>query len=423
MNSDLQSPFSTYGEFAHLLYATGSITDPWLDGNERFRTSPMLLSGNEYSSFCTAAESIGTLYEELCRLTLEHPEWLDDFYHLTPYEKYLWHSSEGRWHGIARVDVFRLADGSLKIAEMNSDTPSGEAEAVVLNHLLHHCSPGTIDPNNGFAEKFYSMLIASHRAIKNGPACPAIGILYPTEMPEDLSMIALYRAWLEERGCKVVLGSPFNLQQSANGRVKLFDIELDILIRHYKTDWWAERTPVWRDEPPLPDADPLSKQLRMLFEAELAGHLTVVNPFGAVLTQNKLTLAFFWQHMELFSLQSQQTIRSLIPESIRLTDSPIGTLPKDDWVLKSDYGCEGDEVIIGKDVPETIWEESCMSALPDRWIVQRRFEAAQTADEYIPNFGVFLIAGRAAGIYTRLSKSATDHTAIALPTYIQQENR
>ena len=99
-------------------------------------------------------------------------------------------------------------------------------------------------------------------------------------------MIALYRQWLEARGCQVVLGSPYNLHACDTG-VGMFGEPLDLVIRHYKTDWWGEREVAWSDADPYLDPDPLDKPLRLLLEAEYNWRVTVVNPFGTVATQEK----------------------------------------------------------------------------------------------------------------------------------------
>jgi len=35
-------------------------------------------------------------------------------------------------------------------------------------------------------------------------------------------------------------------------------------------------------------------------------------------------------------------------------------------VIKSDYGCEGDEVVIGANVPTGVWKDSLEMAVPGR---------------------------------------------------------
>ena len=411
---------SPYMEFAQELYDTGIISDPWIEGKERFRIEPVIISQTTFNRLYSATELIGMVYEELCQVINSKPEFIDSYFNLTPYEKLLWFSSKGRWHGIARMDLFIEKDGRIRFCEMNSDTPSGEAEAVLLNQLIQPKYPDTVDPNTSFADKFVSMIESSYKLSGGSKDKPTVGIIYPTEMPEDLSMIIIYRKWIESRGFEVALGSPFNIIRDSGGDVYLFDKKIDVMFRHYKTDWWCERFSAWSDGGEYPDDEPLDIQLKHVLSAEMDNKLTVINPFGAVVTQNKLSMSFLWQYMDLFSKKSQEIIKEYIPETYRLKDIPKETLSQEDWVLKSDYGCEGDEVVVGRFVTEAIWKESLEKAIPERWIVQKYFDAVPV-DNMIPNYGVYLIGGEAAGIYTRLSAKGTDYTAVTVPTFIVKE--
>ena len=180
-------------------------------------------------------------------------------------------------------------------------------------------------------------------------------------------------------------------------------------IRHYKTDWWGERQSVWTDDEPA-DKEPLAAPLQAVFAAMANGTLAVVNPFAAVLPQNKRAMAFFWEHIHRFSRGAQAVIEKFVPVTSRLEKIHEERLyaERDAWVLKSDYGAEGDEVIIGRATPEPIWRASIDKARPGRWIAQRYFDARTDAAGEATNLGVFLIAGRAAGFYARLSPGATD---------------
>jgi hypothetical protein len=109
-----------------------------------------------------AAERVGAVYQELIALVWEHPEWLETYLHLTPYQKLMWFSAQGRWHGIARADVFLCSDGRVQCCEVNSDTPSGEAEAVLLNRLLRPYHEAVRDPNRRLPTAFWRMLVTSH---------------------------------------------------------------------------------------------------------------------------------------------------------------------------------------------------------------------------------------------------------------------
>jgi glutathionylspermidine synthase len=403
-----------YGEFAQMLYATGVISDPWLNGKPRFSLTPVILSSELAAELAEAAECVAAIYDEVAEITLAHPELVDEFFGLTPWQKAMWLESGGRWHGIARVDLFLCADGRIRACEMNSDTPSGEAEAVLLNQVLHPFSAGALDPNVEFPDRFWEMLIASHQS----RAPRSIAIIYPTDLPEDLSMIAIYKQWFETRGCRVVLGSPFNLVLDAKGRVIVTGEPIDLIVRHYKTDWWGERERVWSNQQDFADPDPLDRELLLLLEAESEGRVTVVNPFGAVVTQNKKAMALMWEHRGLFSPEAQGYIEEFIPETRRYTTLTHADLPRSKWVLKSDYGCEGDTVVCGPFVKPNDWQMALTAAIPEHWIAQRFFDVAPDENGMLPNYGVYLIGGSAAGFYTRISDKATNYTSLTVPTYI-----
>ena len=407
--------FPAYPEFARQVQATGMLSDAWIDGAPRFRLQGVVLPPSLARALRLAVERIGAVYQELIDLTWDHPDWLDTYFHLTPYQKLMWFSAQGRWHGISRADLFMCTDGRVQCCEVNSDTPSGEAEAVLLNRLLGPYHDAVQDPNRGLPGRFWRMLVASHGG------CPprTVGIVYPTELSEDLSMIAIYQQWLEARGCRVILGSPYNLHADGGG-VGLFGERVDLIIRHYKTDWWGEREVAWRDAAPYPDPDPLDGPLRLLLEAEYAGRVTVVNPFGAVLSQNKLSLAFMWEEQHRFSVPAQRWIRRYIPPTYRLTQMSAANLltQRQEWVLKSAYGCEGEETICGPFVSATDWQETLVNTIPHLWVCQRFFHVAPEPHGSFPNYGVYLVGGRSAGMYTRLSATATDEHAVTAPTFI-----
>ncbi|MFM8394733.1 MAG: glutathionylspermidine synthase family protein, partial [Acidobacteriota bacterium] len=200
------------------------------------------------------------------------------------------------------------------------------------------------------------------------------------------------------------------------------DEPVDLLLRHYKTDWWGEREVIWRDQEDYPDPDPLERELSLLLAAEREGRVTVVNPFGAVVSQNKLSMAFMWDYRDRFSAASRQWIGDYLPETRRLVDlDPVG-LKREEWVLKSVYGCEGDSVVVGPFVSDEVWRQATTQLIPRHWIAQRYFEVAPATrldayDGWRPNYGIFIIAGRAAGLYTRLSPQATDYQAVTIPLF------
>lgn len=409
-----------YSKFAEELYNGCIFTDAWVDGKERFSMDYLLLQQKELDKFYKASEQIGYLFYEFTKVISQNPELIDEYFHLTPYQKAMWMYSGGEWHGIARLDLFLLENGAIQMCEMNSDTPSGEPEAVVLNEIISSALD-VINPNSGFKAQFCKSVFhqwertTEKKFNKNAP--PSVAIIYPTEISEDLSMIRLYESWFKEYNCEIILGSPFNLKYNEKeNKLYIFDKAVDIVIRHYKTDWWGERISPWLDSQ-FQDAEPLKKPLKNLISAQISGAASVFNPFGAVLSQNKLVLSFFYDYFHLFGKMFQNMISKYIPETRRLIDYESKITNKDEWVLKSNYGCEGDEVIIGKNSSEEIWQKSLEMARKEHWIVQRYFKSIRI-DDNEPNFGIYLIGGKASGIFTRFAKKSTDYYSLSVATFV-----
>lgn len=417
-----EKTFANYAEFAHSLYESGVLSDSWFDGNERFRLEGVVLNAELAARLSEAAERITYLHHELVQILLARPELLAEFFHLTPYQQAMWECSGGLWHGMARADLFVCEDGQIACCELNSDTPSGQPEAVLLGEMLFAQNAlahvNITNPNRNFSRQFVQMLRESHEKQTDSPL-ESVGIIYPTELTEDLSLITLLTRWLEDAGIKVIAGSPFNIRRTARG-VEILGERVDLIYRHYKTDWWGERFPVWHDAPDFFDAEPLHQPLAALLSAEAAGEVTIVNPFGSVITQNKFSLAFFWEHQELFSAEARNWIRELVPETLRMTQLDLQRLrgEREAWVLKSDYGCEGAETICGAFVTEEVWEKALMQARAEHFVAQKFFQVRADEQGYLPNYGVYVSGGAATGFFTRLSKQSTSNAALTVPTYV-----
>src|SRR5688572_27449872 len=111
----------TYDAFARRITASGILTDPWLDGQPRFREEPFIVDARLARDLYRAAEAVAAVYNEMCLLVGDEPRLLDDFFHLTPFQKVMWTASQPQWHGIARADVFVTNEG-LAFTEINCDT-------------------------------------------------------------------------------------------------------------------------------------------------------------------------------------------------------------------------------------------------------------------------------------------------------------
>lgn len=418
MSEAAPSADDAYRAFAERVLAEGTLRDPWMEGAPRFQEEPIVLDRATAASLATAAEDLAEVFDELVQLALDDEAVLEDYFGLTPAQRAMFLASAPRWHGIARADLFMTADG-LVASELNADTPTGEPEAVVLSALAAEGrADGARDPNAGLGRRFVAMVEHVFQQL-TGDAPRTVGIIYPTELTEDLALVRLYRRWLAESGWGVVLGSPYNLGQGEDGCATVFDEPVGVLLRHYKTDWWGERASAWSDETIL-DTAPLAAPLAAAVGAEIAGKTAVVNPFGSVLPQNKRAMGFMWEHIHRFGRRAQAIIERLVPRTSRLETVHPEHLraERDQWVLKSDFGAEGEEVVIGRLVTAEAWDAALSLARPGRWIAQRYFDAARDAAGRVANHGVYLVAGRAAGLYVRLATGAHDTTAVSAPVLV-----
>jgi hypothetical protein len=428
-----------YASFAERVRKGGLLSDPWIGGKPRFSTAPMLLPESRWQAIAETAQSMAEVHHELMGLVLHDQRLFEAYFRLGAAGRALWECSAPYWHGIARADVFLTADGPV-LCEINSDTPSGQAEAITLSRLFEG-EPGR-DPNAELEARFCAYLGFEARRLGKELAGATVGILYPTELTEDLGLVLLYERWLLARGARVVLGSPFNLQAAPDGGVALLGQPCDLVIRHYKTDWWVEREPVWTTDAPFPDAEPLTQALVLLVSAEQEGKVAVVNPFGAIVPQNKRSLALLWEERTRFTDDGRRAIERYLPPTFRLESQSIERLrrEREGWVLKSDYGCEGEETVVGRATTQDTWEASLAEAAPGRWIAQHAFTPLRDGDlgrggengqengqEYGQvnghecNLGVYLVAGMACGLYARRSVGPTDVTALSTAVRITRE--
>ncbi|MEN9360315.1 MAG: hypothetical protein RL095_1850 [Verrucomicrobiota bacterium] len=404
--------------------AEGSVEDPWVDGRLRFRAEPCLLSRDQAGLLAEAAAALALVLDEIAGIARERPDEIADFLGLSPARRVLARLDQGRWLGLARADVFFCDDARWpQVCEINSDTPTGLAETVAGSRIAAADHPSCLDPSAALRSRWLDYARLSLPEAKQRKSRPLAGLIYPTEMPEDLLHLRLLASWLRDDGWDCVFGSPFNLDSGPDGEARLFGQPLDLVIRHYKTDWWTERDSLWRDEAPPADAAPLDAPITVLCRAQLAGFCSVINPWGTVVTQNKRVLALPFECPELFQPDTLKLARRHLPESRRLESLPLPQVlaERESWVLKSDYGCEGEEVFLGRDCSDAEWAAALSAAAPGRWLLQRAFRPTTNAEGQTANHGVFLIAGRPSGIFTRFSNGATDGSAVAAPTLIRNE--
>ena len=392
----------------------------------RFRGDVHVLSAPRWQEIQRACERLMAAIDEAIEWLRAHPVELQEFFEMPPSWLAMCVGGAQWWHAFARMDVFITSDDRVLVCEVNADTPSGQTDMWALEGVLGKEPDGYELPGHAYSARFFSLVgRLATRALDEGES-PVLGLVYPTDIPEDLDLIQAYERLARGHGFRVIVGAPEDLEIGERGEVRLFGHRLDVMLRHYKTDWWGDRRRSRYDAPQIPDALPLDV-LAPVLEAERTGRLCVLNPFGAMLAQSKKLFAFLWERLDVLSDEAQATVRAHVPRTYRLTSRSVQELgdARARWVLKGEFGCEGDEVVVGALTEDESWRLALELAIPERWVVQEFFEVAPLGDGALPNLGVYLVGGECSGLYVRVNDphEITDERARVLPVVIERGSR
>ena len=96
-----------------------------------------------------------------------------------------------------------------------------------------------------------------------------------------------------------------------------------------------------------------------------------------------------------------------------------------DWVLKPAFGNTGDHVAVRDHLSKAAWIGRVLTALaePRRWVAQRRFHSTPLESPRGPVhacIGVYVVDGRVAGAYGRVSSSPViDYAAVDVAVLVE----
>lgn len=273
---------------------------------------------------------------------------------------------------VTRFDWF-LTDEGWRVSELNDDVPGGYNDAIGLGALLHDAVEKDVVLEGDLPASLVDLL-----ARGGGP----VGLVYATAYAEDLQVIRLLAALLESAGVETVAASPAHLRDG-----RLDGARVETLYRFYPAEWFPllDNLPEW--------------------ERAIADGLRVVNPFASAWTQSK---AFFsWLHER---HGADPRVRAHVPRTLPL-DEARALAEQERWVLKPAFGRMGEGVVLGALRPRDEWRAALASAAHRRrvHVMQERFlvkplEIAP-GEARTPCVGAYLVDGRFAGYYSRLSST------------------
>ena len=299
---------------------------------------------------------------------------------------------------VLRFDFHWTTDG-WRLSEVNSDVPGGFIEASGFTRLMAEQVPGVAPTGDPAA----ILLEALARVIgRTG----TIGLVHATSYTDDRQVMIYLGDRLQSRGFRPLLLSPADVRWSPAGALAHDGREwtpLDAVYRFFPAEW-------------LPNLGWL-QPWRGYFRPSATPQ---INPPTALLTQTK-RFPLAWDALR----TDLPWWRRLLPPTC---DPRRRAAPCDDgWVLKPALGRVGHGIDVAGATPpeERPRIRRAAHRHPSYWAAQRKFEAVPwhtSAGLLYPAIGVFVIDGRAAGIYARAApKPLVDAGSFDVAALVEDE--
>jgi hypothetical protein len=298
---------------------------------------------------------------------------------------------------VMRFD-FHWTEEGWRISEVNADVPGGYAEAWGLPRALAPHWPGAHPAGDPAALLCEAVARASGGGLVAVLVCPAF--------MEDYQVASALAARLRALGGETAILSPGQLRWSGRevavhlgGRERL----AGALIRFVQGEWLVDlpRRTGWR---------------RLI----AGGRTPVTNPGQALIAESK-RFPLAWPLLR----TPLRAWRRWLPE----TQDPrrVHWRDSDEWCLKAAFSNTGDAVLVPASLTRV--ERRRLSRdlwlHPGAWVAQRRFSALTLPSPLgavYPCLGVYVVDGRAAGIYGRLARRALiDFSAIDVAVLVERE--
>ena len=360
----------------------------------------LILAGHEWDWLCNCAEQLAAEMTYAESIALETERYCALAGVPAPVRRLLGTEQNQAKPNVAvtrsmRFDFHPTSTG-WRVSEVNSDVPGGWTEATELPNLYASFHPGMEIPA--------SPLDAWTDSMRSVAAGGGVALLAAPGFLEDQQVVLAFMRRLHgERISSTLIQSPSALDWSSKGirRIRGSQQRVSAVVRFYQIEWLCNlsNNSGWRN---------------LLQTAELA----VTNPTISVLSESKRF------PLVINDISGCTAWKTLMPECRDPRD--VDTSDWDGWALKAAYSNTGDEVYLCGDMDRAERQQLILKVRrnPTKWIAQRRFDTIPLySDEGLlyPCIGVFVVDGRAAGAYVRLSKrQVTDGSSKEAPLFIDR---
>lgn len=368
-----------------------SVWTMYADGRRLPMTEPAILRAEDHRAILTAAHELYGILVKTIEACRARPQLLE-YYRLHPDLQAMFAASRPDEPMVARFDFF-LCDEGLRVSEFNTDVCGGINETQGLYDLF-------LNDSESFSATRNLLLLL----LRNNPRC--VGFMYPTGYSDDFEQANFLRTCLEKLGIRTVYGAPVNFE--FNGRhLTAFGERVDMLYRYYLADWLAGQ-----------------KTTGALVAAYRARAFDMITGFGQIVCQTKKVMAFWYDHIGLFTPSERRTIELFVPRTwlYRTLGRDRVQSMREQVVVKRGFGNMGNEVVLGPLLDDESFAEwlDVVDSEPDEWVVQEFFHVRADSRTMFPCYGAYMIDGRFSGYYTRTADEPyICYSARVAPTRVQ----
>ncbi|MDF2985095.1 MAG: hypothetical protein K0R50_605 [Eubacterium sp.] len=303
---------------------------------------------------------------------------------------------------VGRFDWVMDTRGNLRILELNSETPAGMMESLVLSsQIKKYLELSEQDPNRQMSELLRSNFTDILEDYKKAGKIKNIGFV-SSSFAEDWYNTSVLMNLFQDLPYEFVLGEVSGLK-AENNKIKLYGHELDAVYRYYPLDWF--------------DKD---SYFDGAINAMKKGTVSI-NPPSTIICQSKafLALIFELKNSNFFNQSECCAIEKYIPETYLVPKKSLNGI----FCAKPYFEREGKSVafsfrqpFLSRDIKDYIYQE---------WVdiqsIRLDIETAINSSREIvyPVIGAYIIGDKFGGIYTRMGSSVTNRWAVYLPSYIE----
>ncbi len=277
-----------------------------------------------------------------------------------------------------RFDFHPTSDG-WRVSEVNADVPGGFIEAGAVTRIVASYLPGLACPPDPAA--------ALARAIASRVRHGDVALVHATSYSDDQQVMRRLGAELATLGVRAHCAAPVHVRVASGTprcRLSTNGAAIDAIVRFFPGEWLVN----------LRAAD-------LRHWARLDGEVSQANPLTALLVQTK-RLPLVTSRLGL----AMPTWTAILPRVSELGWRRMAPrVVPNGQVLKPAMGRVGEGVCIeGFTQPRALRQYSRLARFfPREWLLQERFESRAVGNEIHACFGVYVIDGKAAGVYARVA--------------------